>query len=155
MQNTGEIVATDIRPERLSLVEQNRQRLGADIIQTRLIGEDGFNLPDGPFDTILVDVPCSNTGVLGKRPEARWRITPAGITELNRVQERLLTSALERLSPNGRLVYSTCSIEPAENEGVVQAAVAAHSGLSVFEERRHRPGEPADGGYLALLGWTG
>lgn len=151
MGNSGQIIATDVRPERLRLVDENRTRLGADIIQTQIIGEDGSQLPDGPFDAILVDVPCSNTGVLGKRPEARWRITESGITELNRIQERLLKMALERLSPAGRLVYSTCSIEPEENGDVVRRVIASNPHIKLQEEQLFLPGQPSDGGYQALL----
>ena len=151
MRNEGEIIATDIRPDRLAIIEENRQRMGANIIHTRLIGEDGSHLPDGLFDAILVDVPCSNTGVLGKRPEARWRITPTGILELKRVQERLLTDAIERLAPNGRLVYSTCSIEPEENGELVRRVVSHRTDVKLIEEDLFLPGQPTDGGYQALL----
>ena len=151
MNNAGQIVATDIRPERLQLIEQNYERLNVGIIQTRLVGEDGANLPNGPFDSILVDVPCSNTGVLGKRPEARWRIAPEGVIELNRVQEMLLNAALDRLAPQGRLVYSTCSIEPAENECVVAKVLAERPQFRLIEQELFLPGSPTDGGYQALL----
>jgi 16S rRNA (cytosine967-C5)-methyltransferase len=151
MDNRGLILATDVRPERLRLVEENAKRLGAEIIQTQLIGEDGSGMPAGPFDAILVDVPCSNTGVLGKRPEARWRITPAGNTELNRVQEQLLGAALDRLSPQGRIVYSTCSIEPEENSQLVARVVSRYPAIRMIEEQLFAPGQPADGGYQTLL----
>jgi 16S rRNA (cytosine967-C5)-methyltransferase len=151
MNNSGQIIATDIRPERLKLIESNRQRLGADIIQPQLIGEDGSHAPDGPFDAILVDVPCSNTGVLGKRPEARWRITQAGISELNTVQQRLLNMALDRLAPGGRAVYSTCSIEPEENNELVAKTIAARRDIRLVEDFSFLPGHPTDGGYQALL----
>lgn len=151
MNNTGSIIATDVRPERLRLIEENRERLGADIISPQWIGEDGTGLPDGPFNAILIDVPCSNTGVLGKRPEARWRITASGITELNRVQERLLSDALSRLAPKGRAVYSTCSIEPEENSQLVARVLSRFPGIRMVEEVNFLPGEPSDGGYQALL----
>lgn len=151
MKNKGSIIATDIRPERLKLVEDNADRLGVDIIQTRLIGEDGSGMPAGPFDAILVDVPCSNTGVLGKRPEARWRITPEGITELNRMQEQLLRAAIDRLAPQGRLVYSTCSIEPEENSLLVARVLSRYPAIKLIEEQLFLPGDPSDGGYQALL----
>jgi len=151
MNNTGRIIATDVRPERLRLVEENRARLGADMIQTQLIGEDGSQLPKGPFDAILVDVPCSNTGVLGKRPEARWRITATGITELNHIQDRLLNMALDRLSPNGRVVYSTCSIEPEENQDLVARVLSRRPNMKLVEEELFLPGHPSDGGYQALI----
>jgi 16S rRNA (cytosine967-C5)-methyltransferase len=151
MNNTGRILATDVRAERLELVEENRARLGAGIVETQLIDEGGLHLPPGPFDAILVDVPCSNTGVLGKRPEARWRITPDGITELNHVQQRLLDAALDRLAPNGRVVYSTCSIEPEENNELVARVLARRPNVRLVEEEFFLPGQPADGGYQALL----
>jgi len=151
MKNTGRIIATDVRPERLRLVEENRLRLGTDIVETQLIGEDGSSLPQGPFDAILVDVPCSNTGVLGKRPEARWRITQTGMTELNRVQERLLNAAIDRLANGGRLLYSTCSIEPEENDELVARALSQRPELQLLHEELYLPGQPTDGGYQALL----
>jgi 16S rRNA (cytosine967-C5)-methyltransferase len=151
MNNEGQIIATDIRHDRLQTVEENRDRLGASIIQTHLIGADGSGCPEGPFDAALVDVPCSNTGVLGKRPEARWRITPAGITELSQTQARLLTMALDRLTPGGRAVYSTCSIEPEENSDLVLRVLAHCRGVRLVEEKLFLPGKPADGGYQALL----
>ncbi len=151
MQNHGEIVATDIRSDRLEIVDENADRLGVDIIRTQLVDEPGFRLPAGPFDAILVDVPCSNTGVLGKRPEARWRITPDGIEELKNVQANLLGRALERLAAGGRLVYSTCSIEAAENEQIVRQVLKYFPDARLVEEEQFIPGEPGDGAYQALI----
>lgn len=154
MQNQGRIIAVDVDAERLARVDQAARRLGLTIIETQLAAADASDVPPGPFDRILLDVPCSNTGVLGKRPEARWRISAAGIDELQAVQLALLQAAIERLAPGGRLVYSTCSIEPEENEDVVRRALAAHPRLKLLTETPHHPGHPADGGYLALLAWA-
>jgi len=151
MRNEGEILATDIRSDRLEIVHENARRLGATIIRTRLVDEEGFRLPPGPFDAILVDVPCSNTGVLGKRPEARWRITPDGMHELTHVQAHLLGWSLERLNPGGRLVYSTCSIEPAENQEIVRQVLTYFPNARLLEEDVFTPGKPADGAYQALI----
>jgi 16S rRNA (cytosine967-C5)-methyltransferase len=151
MQNHGEIIATDIRSDRLEIVDENAARLGVDIIRTQLVDEPGFRLPAGPFDAILVDVPCSNTGVLGKRPEARWRITPDGIEELKNVQANLLGRALERLAVGGRLVYSTCSIETAENEQIVRQVLKYFPQARLVEEEQFIPGQPGDGAYQALI----
>jgi 16S rRNA (cytosine967-C5)-methyltransferase len=151
MHNEGEIIATDIRSDRLEIVDENAHRLGASIIQTRLVDEEGFRLPQGPFNAILVDVPCSNTGVLGKRPEARWRITPGGVDELTQVQANLLGRSLERLAPGGRLVYSTCSIEPAENQEVVRQVLEFFPNARLLEEELFIPGQPTDGAYQALI----
>ncbi|MEI8018165.1 MAG: hypothetical protein WCH39_08170, partial [Schlesneria sp.] len=151
MQNHGEIIATDIRSDRLEIVDENAARLGVDIIRTQLVDEPGFRLPAGPFDAILVDVPCSNTVVLGKRPEARWRITPDGIEELKNVQANLLGRALERLAAGGRLVYSTCSIETAENDQIVRQVLKYFPNARLAEEEQFIPGQPGDGAYQALI----
>jgi 16S rRNA (cytosine967-C5)-methyltransferase len=160
MQNRGTIIATDIRPDRLERVAENCARLGISIVTPVLLSESAFLSSDAApavdlsrelFDAILADVPCSNSGVLGKRPEARWRITPSEINELAVRQAQLLESASHRLRPGGRIVYSTCSIEPEENEQVVRAVLQRQRELSLVEEWHKVPGCPADGGYQALL----
>lgn len=151
MQNQGEIIATDVRADRLAGVEANARRLGIGIIRTQLIGDGEQDVPAGPFDAILIDAPCSNTGVLGRRAEARWRISVRGIRELSALQRELLAGSLPRLRPGGRLVYSTCSIEPEENQHVVRAVLDERNDLELVSEREYLPGQPADGGYQALL----
>jgi 16S rRNA (cytosine967-C5)-methyltransferase len=151
MQNRGTIIATDVSEDRLEKVRDNARRLQLEIIQTVLIDRDGTNIPDGPFDAILIDAPCTNTGVLGKRIEARWRITPRDIDELSALQQRLLEQAADRVRPGGRIVYSTCSIEPEENENNVQNFLSSRPEFELRSERGFRPGDPSDGGYQALL----
>ena len=140
-----------MQPDRLAVVTANAQRLQLKSIRTHHMAKDSLDVPAGQFDGALVDVPCSNTGVLGKRPEARWRITPYDLGELPRLQLRLLNRALDCVRPGGRVVYSTCSIEPPENQQVVQKCLAARPNLTLIQERHHIPGQPADGGYQALL----
>jgi 16S rRNA (cytosine967-C5)-methyltransferase len=151
MRGGGPILAVDVDAERLKLVDAACRRLRLTNISTRLAVPDLADLPPGPFDRVLVDVPCSNTGVLGKRPEARWRIRLAGIRELAALQQRILAAALDRLAPQGRLLYSTCSLEPEENADVVHAAVAARDDMRLDAEQVHRPGVPGDGGYQAVI----
>ncbi len=151
MLNQGSILATDVSAERLARVAESAARLGLDIIEPRLVARDGSDIPLGPFDAVLVDAPCSNTGVLGKRPEARWRLKRADFQELPELQRRLVEAAADRLVCGGRLVYSTCSIDDAENERVVLAVLAARPQLELVESRGHIPGQPGDGGYQALL----
>ena len=151
MQNRGRVVATDLHADRLPLIAENARRLHTSIVEACAIQADGSDIPAGPFDAVLVDVPCTNTGVLGKRPEARWRLRPRDVTELPLLQRRLLEDACRRLKPGGRVVYSTCSIEPEENEHVVRAVIERHPQISLVAESQYRPGAPADGGYQALL----
>ena len=151
MRNTGTVIATDIRADRLRRVEDNCRRLGISIVRPTLVSPRGEDVPPGPFDVVLVDVPCSNTGVLGKRPEARWRIDEAQIDELTRQQRALLVAGCQRLNPGGRIVYSTCSIEPEENDEIVRNVLEASPDMTLVGQRHHVPGRPADGGYQALL----
>jgi 16S rRNA (cytosine967-C5)-methyltransferase len=151
MENQGAVVAADIDTTRVELIGRGAERLGLTIIEPLVVRPDSSDVPAGPFDRILLDVPCSNTGVLGKRPEARWRISETGIAELAAVQSSLLEAALGRLAKGGRLVYSTCSIEPEENGRIIERALAQHGEVKLLRELHHRPGIPGDGGYQALL----
>ncbi len=151
MRNEGRLIATDSSETRLKLVTQNAERLGLSIIETATVTLEGSNIPPGPFDAILIDAPCSNTGVLGKRPDARWRIQPEDLEELSRIQLLLLLAATSRLKPGGRIVYSTCSIEPDENSSVVEAACHFRQKLKIVEQHELTPGRNADGGFQCLL----
>ncbi len=100
------------------------------------------------FDRILVDAPCSGTGTLAHNPEIKWRLTPHDPTRFGERQRRILRHALDALAPGGLLVYSTCSLEPEENEAVVRAA----AGSRIQYEVRRTPGrDPGDGFYAAVI----
>lgn len=151
MHDRGRVVACETEPDRLQRVRENINRLGLACIDCRTIQPSGSDIPVGPFDGVLVDVPCSNTGVLGKRPEARWRTMLRSLDELIPLQRRLLRDALARTRPGGRVVYSTCSIEPAENRQVVDQLLTEFPGVQLATERHFKPGAPVDGAYQALL----
>ena len=152
MKGEGSIVATDVDLGRLRRIEENADRLGfSSMIHPLVIREDLSELPEGPFDAILIDVPCSNTGVLGKRPEVRSRITPEDIDELVSTQKRLLDAAATLVVPGGRIVYSTCSVEPEENSGVVTQFLQKSTNFELVETQEFIPGDPTDGGYQVLL----
>ncbi|MHC4875460.1 MAG: transcription antitermination factor NusB [Planctomycetota bacterium] len=151
MNNDGRIVATDVDGRRLRRVEENARRLQFDIIEPLRIQPDLSEFPTGPFDAILIDAPCSNTGVIGKRPEVRSRIGTPDIDELGTLQLKLLTESAKHVAPTGRIVYSTCSIEPEENAEVVSAFLSEHPDFELAETREILPGHPSDGGYQALL----
>ncbi|MEZ6056995.1 MAG: 16S rRNA (cytosine(967)-C(5))-methyltransferase RsmB [Planctomycetaceae bacterium] len=151
MQNQGRVVACDTVAERLQLVNSGAARLGLTIIETCPITQKSQGIPPATYDGILVDVPCSNTGVLGKRVDVRWRMTADTLHDLLPVQERLLTTAMHKVRPGGRVVYSTCSTEPAENEWIVRSVLKLYPEWVLESEQTHSPGHPTDGGYQALL----
>ncbi len=153
MRDKGRIDACDIRQDRLATVAKLAKRLKLTSIHTHLVpGDAPPRLPaPGDYDAALVDVPCSNTGVLGRRPEVRWRLSPNEFPHLIALQTRLLLTALEAVRPGGVVVYSTCSIEPDENRGVVEAARRSNLRFSVEGEQISIPGQPSDGGYWCRL----
>ena len=152
MRNEGQVVACDVDDRRLQTVADQCRRLGADIVATRrLHPEPNEEPPVRPFDGALVDVPCSNTGVLGRRPEVRWRLRPEDLRKLVPLQTKLLLQAAERIKPGGAVVYSTCSIEPEDNRQIVRAALQPLPDFVLEAEEEQVPGRPADGGYWARL----
>jgi 16S rRNA (cytosine967-C5)-methyltransferase len=152
MNNQGRIVACDVEERRLRTLTELCGRLGVTIVETCLLRpERNEEPPTGPFDAALVDVPCSNTGVLGRRPEVRWRLRPGDFRHLVPLQTKLLIEAAERVRPGGAVVYSTCSVEAEENRRVVQVVLKALPWLALEAEEEQTPGRPADGGYWARL----
>ncbi len=145
------IIACDVSDDRLERIRQNAARLQLNSIQTLRVHRDGGGFPDQLFDAVLVDVPCSNSGVLNRRPEARWRFDANSLAELVQIQTRLLILACERTRPGGRVVYSTCSLEPEENDGVVRSVLTAFPDFVLTQQTQHLPGHPADGAYQARL----
>jgi 16S rRNA (cytosine967-C5)-methyltransferase len=152
MAGRGSIDACDIDADRLRTLTGQCERMRAEIVRTHLLADGGRGEPPpGPFDAVLADVPCSNTGVMGRRPELRWRLSPAELPHLIRLQTRLLHLAADRLRSGGVLVYSTCSVEPEENGGLVRAVLAGRRDLTLESEEEQLPGRPSDGGYWARL----
>jgi 16S rRNA (cytosine967-C5)-methyltransferase len=116
------IVASDLYEHRLRTVVSAAKLQGLKSIQcVALDGRRPLPLAERSFDRVLVDAPCSGTGTLRRNPEIRWRISPADIKDLSGRQKQLLFNAAPVVKPGGRLIYSTCSVEPDENEDVVEA----------------------------------
>jgi 16S rRNA (cytosine967-C5)-methyltransferase len=126
----GLVVAADRHAHRLRAMREQFKRL--QLSDVRIVELDAARpLPFGiQFDRILLDAPCSGTGTLARHPEIRWRLKPEQLSELNHLQWDLLVSALKQLAPGGRLVYSTCSLEPEENEDVIAEALRASPGAT-------------------------
>ena len=150
MNNTGKIVAGDLDQNRLRLVSDNCTRLGVTSVETVLPAL--LNDQAAVFDRILIDAPCSNTGVMRRRVDSRWRISPDEILRLKRTQSDLLQRAATKLKPGGSLVYSTCSLEPAENSEVVKDFLLGHQNFRLETEHQLLPfAEGVDGAYVARL----
>lgn len=152
MRNQGRIIANEPDARRRELIRENCTRLGVNCV--RIVTPGPIQLPDtvGPFDRALVDVPCSNTGVMRRRVDLRWRIRADEVTALTRTQLELLRRAAAELRPGGVLVYSTCSLEPEENDAVVRAFLAARSDFRLETERQLQPWrDGVDGAYVAKL----
>ncbi len=153
MANEGLVVACDIDEGKMPMLRENIERLGTSIVQP--VVADGRMIeavlrPE--FDRVLIDAPCSNTGVLRRRVEARWRLRERDLKKLHEMQLSLLGSACRVLRRGGVLVYSTCSIEPEENEEVIEEFVRDNGGFELEEERTFLPEVAGgDGGYAAKL----
>jgi 16S rRNA (cytosine967-C5)-methyltransferase len=149
MRNSGRIVAHDTTDARLQLVRQNTVRTGTTIVSTVLPSTLDSQLPT-LADRILLDAPCSNTGVMRRRVDLRWRIREEELRRLRSTQLQLLADAARRLKPGGTLVYSTCSLEPEENGGVTKEFLATHPQVHFQRERSLTPWDDGvDGAYVA------
>lgn len=153
MKNEGQIVATDRDPDRVERMEENLDRLGVRIAEPRVCDwlTDKLDLPN--FDRILVDAPCSNTGVMRRRVDVRWRLEPREFERLREVQRQLLAALTPMLAPGGRLVYSTCSIDREENEELVREfAIALGEGFRLAEIKEIFPWrDGCDGAFAASI----
>jgi 16S rRNA (cytosine967-C5)-methyltransferase len=144
MENRGTIVACDRDPKRLQILKENMARLGVGIV--RILDHDWTrgHVPAeiasmAPFHSILLDAPCSNTGVMRRRVDVRWRLQPADFPRMQQRQLEIICALVPLLKPNGTLVYSTCSLEPEENEQVVRQALTTAAILRLEEQKRSLP----------------
>ena len=151
MRNEGLLVAQETSVQRLKLVRENCARLGVTCAETvSAVARSAAFVPR--FDKILIDAPCSNTGVMGRRVDLRWRIRLEEIERLKAVQLELLRQAAKLLKPAGILVYSTCSLEPEENVDVVEQFLREQRGFRREEARELLPfRDRVDGAYVARL----
>jgi 16S rRNA (cytosine967-C5)-methyltransferase len=118
----GLVVATDVRPARMRTLAATLSRCGADRVHALQIAADGpLPFRESVFDAVLVDAPCSGLGTVRRDPDIKWKRSPADLAAFARAQLELVRRVAPLVRPGGRLVYSTCSSEPEENEGVVNA----------------------------------
>ncbi len=152
MRNEGQIIACDLWESRVVRLRQNLARMGVTNTQALALDtmKESPELPTAAFDRILIDAPCSNTGVIRRRVDVRWRLTDEDFMRMPTQQLALIRRCVTLLKSGGTLVYSTCSLEPEENDIVCETALAQIPGL-VLEEKRHvRPWvDGVDGAFCA------
>lgn len=156
MKNRGEIFAFDVVPQRLENLRQRARRCGIHNIRVQVLQPNEFPAPLlGQMDAILIDAPCSGTGVFRRNPDAKWKITPELVQEMAAKQKQIITHYAPLLKPGGRLVYATCSLLAEENEEVVQSFLAEQSNFRPTAAaailQRHQLAHLVNGGFIHLL----
>jgi len=169
-----DLLAVDVDGERMALVKGTLERIGIKArVSVRDLSRSDALADEAPFDRILLDAPCSSTGVIRRHPDIKLLRRAEDIQHLARMQRRLLENCFSKLAPQGRLVYATCSVLPDENEQVIQAFVESHPEIEALPwpaEVRLPPGAirlrygvqllpgsaaDTDGFYYACLGYRG
>lgn len=157
MANRGQIIACDVAASRLARAARRMRRAGVFNAERHLLkpGDKWAKRRAGSFDRVLVDAPCSGTGTWRRNPDARLRLTEQDLTELTSRQAAILDAAAGLVRNGGRLVYSTCSLLPEENEAQVSKFLASHAGFLLVPPAQAWPFQPApalctDAAYLTL-----
>ena len=152
MKNKGKIISCDLHGSKLSLVKSGAERLGIDIIET-LECDSGQNNTEfsEKFDKVICDVPCSGVGIIGKKPDLRYK-KPQDIESLPDVQRKILANCSRYVKKGGKLMYSTCTLLKSENEEVVAEFIAGNPEFRLESERTFLPFEgQTDGFYYAVM----
>jgi 16S rRNA (cytosine967-C5)-methyltransferase len=156
MNNEGRIIACDSSPRRIPRLQENLRRMRVAIARTfELNWTSSKGVPPWGalrFDRILLDVPCSNTGVMRRRIDVRWRIKPETFAEMALVQSKILLATIPLLKPGGTLVYSTCSVDTEENERLVGSILRDRPDFQVTETKTSLPWRDGmDGAFAAKV----
>jgi 16S rRNA (cytosine967-C5)-methyltransferase len=137
MNNEGEVLAVDKYEAKLNLIRGSCDRLG--LHNVRLLAADAATLDEGLADRVLLDAPCSGLGVLAKKPDIKWKRDVADILKLTVLQTQLIENAARLVKPGGVLVYCTCTTEPEENTGIVEAFLRRHPEFTLDDARQYLP----------------
>lgn len=154
MQNRGRIIALDIHEHKLKELEKRARRAGVGCIETRTIKNNKtIKRLKESVDRVLLDVPCTGLGVLRRNPDTKWKLTAERLEEVKKIQSEILQNYSSMLKPGGRLVYSTCSVLPSENEKQVEKFLSANeSQWKLVEEKKWWPDvDGFDGFYAAVI----
>ncbi|MGJ8651650.1 MAG: RsmB/NOP family class I SAM-dependent RNA methyltransferase [Opitutaceae bacterium] len=155
MQQTGQIVAVDLPGKRILRLRENLSTLKSDTLALKIVEKDVLKLTHTDFekqklpetyDAVMLDAPCSNTGVIQRRTDVKWRLDQSDIDECAKLQATLIQAAAQFVKVGGRLVYSTCSIEDAENKDVVEAFLKSPEGTH-FELKESQQSLPWKSGH--------
>ncbi len=156
MKNKGHLTATDIEGPRSNRLIENLENLGVHNVTIHsgdiLNHENPLLNQSNKYDRILIDVPCSNTGVFRRRVDAKWRLMPGFTKDLTRLQFRMVESIIPLLKEGGKMVYSTCSIDDEENGQIVAKIIKKFPNLKKIDEVLLIPQEDRDGAYASLIG---
>ena len=152
MKNKGKISSMDVKERKLVELKKRATRAGANIIETQLINSATINKLKNTADRLLLDVPCSGSGVIRRNPDAKWKLNLDFIDRIKKTQQELLNNYSQLLKPRGILVYATCSILPSENQKQVEQFLNKNKNTFEFiEDRKVLPSEGFDGFYMAAI----
>lgn len=152
MDNQGKIVSMDVYQRKLIEHEKRAKRAGVSIIRTEeILNGSSIERFATKADKLLLDVPCSGTGVIRREPDTKWKLSQESLEEVISLQKEILENYSVMVKPSGTLVYATCSILKSENENQVEWFLSKHSDFSLEEEKRINPGPYSDGFYMARL----
>lgn len=152
MNNKGSIIAMDVEQRKLNELKKRAKRNGVHNVEIRHIdGSKAIKRLKGSADRLLLDVPCSGTGVIKRNPDTKWKIQPEHLERVMAIQKNILNDYSQMLKPGGMMVYATCSILHAENENQVKDFLGRRDDFKLIEDKRVNPSKTTDGFYMALL----
>jgi 16S rRNA (cytosine967-C5)-methyltransferase len=152
MKNKGRLISMDVAAWKLEEFKIRARRAAVHNFETRTIeSPKSIKRLHETADRLLLDVPCSGLGVLKRNPDARWKLKPEYITKIRNTQQAILNDYALMVKPGGKLVYSTCSVLPSENEKQVKQFLDQHSSFQLEEELTIKPSLLTDGFYMARI----
>lgn len=152
MKNKGKIIALDTEKFKLTELKKRAARSNATIIETHeFVHPQLISQWSGKVDRLLLDVPCTGLGVIRRNADAKWKLTPKTVEELQLKQQFILKNYSSVLKSGGIMVYATCSILPSENQNQIEEFLAFNNQFTLLEERKILPSEGFDGFYMAAL----
>ncbi len=152
MENKGSIISMDVEGWKLNELKKRAKRNGAHNIETRLIDSTKvIKRLQGAADRLLLDVPCSGTGVIKRNPDTKWKLQPEHLERVQRMQRDIINDYSKMLKTGGLMIYATCSILRAENETQVEQFLESHSDFELIDQQRVNPSAETDGFFMALI----